>query len=80
MESAKFKTLFWLLFMSVIIELIQLVTKYFTLFYFNLFRLGFLVIMVAWMGYLLGFNRIFLVTFSLVALLLVILNYVVVWN
>ncbi len=72
--------IFWLFILVIFADLGQLITKYFTLFYFNLFRMGITVLLLVGLGLSLKINRFFLALFALISLALIVLGYVIVWN
>ena len=76
-SSKKFYVIYSLL---ILLEIINLVAKLFSVYHFNLLILIGTIIATSWLGWESKVNRIFLVTFMLITLLLTITMIFIVWN
>ena len=76
----KIKWLYWGFSTVILIEVFNLVFKFFSTYYFNLAILAILTLLVAWLGKHLGIKVVWLVVFSFLTLLLLALLSFVVWN
>lgn len=76
----KIKWLYWGFSAIILLEVINLIFKLFSTYYFNLAILAILTLLVAWLGKHLGIKVVWIVTFSVLTLLLIALLSFVVWN
>jgi len=74
------KWVYWLLIGLFFVEFMQSLIKYFNPYYFNVIALGLFDVLLLLFGLRLGINKIFVFSFGIVTLALVVTMYFVVWN
>lgn len=69
-----------LLVILLILELSNLLFKYYTMYYFHVYALGVLSISVLCLGWSLGVNKLWVIFLGIISLSLVTLAYLITWN
>ncbi|HEX9650502.1 MAG TPA: hypothetical protein VGA21_08075 [Cyclobacteriaceae bacterium] len=79
--SAKdLKLIYWLLICLFTIELAQIALKYFNDYYFNRIAIGGFNLLIVYFGYKIGINKIFVIGYGLISMILIVAAYFIIWN